>query len=282
MAATARLSASTPCAALIRALDQFESATAEQRAILERKAEAQTALDALLSSCDPDAEVEFANPASEEELAASVVHVQAHHRDSTGVGTGFIIDVRDCYAYVLTARHVLHDGRGVGESFSVCRSAGECVPADLVYFFSREQVYRDGIDIASVRFPCATCKALRIAEEPERLQTTEYLFRTYWAYPRGVSVTAMAYPALDEGVVVLAGETLGNRMVEEHEPLSDALIEHDVYLRPGASGSPLLNAAGYVIGMNISTLDTGISNARYLDLGDSLIRNILQRSIDGD
>ena len=90
---------------------------------------------------------------------------------------------------------------------------------------------------------------------------------------------AITYRSLEEEVRVLPGETIRSVLGSE---LANSTIKHDIYLQSGASGSPLLNEAGYVVGVNLGFSDRGNANARYLDQTDKLLRNILRRAIDGN
>lgn len=209
-----------------------------------------------------------------------VVHVRAEFPRITALGTGFVFHIEGQWAYVLTARHVLHHDGDIGNSFSVCRTADRCAVAQLVYFPGRHlDGYlsdRDGTDLASLRFLCSDCTSLSINADQEWLE--QPYSDSYWI-SRGHRVVAITYRSLKEEVRVLPGETVRSLLGSE---LSDSEIEHDIYLQPGASGSPLLNEAGYVVGVNLGFSDSGKGNARYLDQTDKLIRNILQRVIDGN
>ena len=151
-------------------------------------------------------------------------------------------------------------------------AADRCLDAELVYFPGRQNdgylSDRPGTDLASLRFPCSDCNPLSITRSQDVL-TKPY---ESWYYPAGQEVVAITYRSLEEGLQVFAGKTVESYLGDE---LSDSTIQHDIYLRPGASGSPLLNRSGYVVGVNLSYADSGEANARYLDVKDKLIRNIL-------
>ena len=209
-----------------------------------------------------------------------VVHVRAEFTRSLQGGTGFVFHVEGQLAYVITARHILYKERNIGESFSVCLTAHRCLNAELVYFPGRDNdgslSDRGGTDLASLRFHCDDCKSLSINSSQEVLDSPR---GSYWVYPARQRVVAITYRSLEEGVRVLQGETIRSVLGSE---LANSTIQHDIYLRSGASGSPLLNEAGYVIGMNLGFSDSGKANARYLDQTDTLRRNILRRAIDGN
>ena len=197
-----------------------------------------------------------------------VVHVRAKFKNSVGGGTGFVFHVEGQMAYVLTARHVLyHDGH-IGDGFSVCLTADRCLSAELVYFPGRQHdgylSDSEGTDLASLRFPCSDCRAFSINPSQDVLEAP---LSSSWYYPVGQRVVAITYRSLEEGLQVLSGETVRSYLGSE---LSNSRVRHDIYLRPGASGSPLLNEAGYVIGVNLSFADSGEANARYLDSKDQL------------
>lgn len=208
-----------------------------------------------------------------------VVHVRAKFEGSYGLGTGFVFHVDERSAYVLTARHVLHHEGNIADGFSVCTTATSCADAELVYFPGRDRdgylSERDGTDLASLRFQCFDCTALSVNADQEILERP----RTVYYFPAGEPVVAITYASLDEGVTVLAGASARSYLGSE---LADSAIAHDIYLEPGASGSPLLNEAGYVIGVNLFYTDDGKSHARYLDRTDKLLQNILRRAIEGN
>ena len=211
-----------------------------------------------------------------------VVNIRVKLRDGQGsMGTGFIFHIEGQLAYVLTARHVLYEDRHIGEAFEVCLSATECHSAKLVYFPGR---HRDGwltdstgTDLASLSFQCSDCKALSISPSQEVLEASQYGLGYY--YPAGQQVVAITYRSPEEGIQILTGETIRSYLGEQ---LSDSEVEHDIYLRSGASGSPLLNEKGYVAGVNLAYTDDGKAVARYLDAKDKLLLNILRRAIDGN
>ena len=211
-----------------------------------------------------------------------VVHLRAVFGRASWLqsGTGFVFHVEGQLAYVLTARHVLHHDGHIGDSFSVCLAADRCLDAELMYFPGRlndgRLSDREGTDLASLRFPCGDCKALSINSSQEVLDSPR---GSYWVYPAEQRVVAITYRSLEEGVHVLPGETIRSVLGSE---LANSTIKHDIYLQSGASGSPLLNEAGYVIGVNLGFSDRGNANARYLDQTDKLLLNILQRAIDGN
>ena len=134
---------------------------------------------------------------------------------------------------------------------------------------------RPGTDLASLRFACSDCRPLSITPSQDVLTQR---FES-WYYPADQEIVAITYRSLEEGLQVFAGKSVESYLGDE---LSDSTIKHDIYLRPGASGSPLMNRSGYVVGVNLSYADSGEANARYLDVKDKLILNILQRAIDGN
>ena len=214
-----------------------------------------------------------------------VVHVRAEFgRGYYQLGTGFIFHLGPTRrtAYVLTARHILHHDGDIADDFSVCLSASRCEDAELVYFPGRhlDGFLSDsgGTDLASLSFPCVGCTALAVNTDQEVLETSRFDADSFY-FPAGQPVVTIAYADLDEGVRLLRGESLRSYLGSE---LADSEIEHDTYLESGTSGSPLLNAAGYVIGVNIAYTDDGKALARYLDQTDKLLRNILRRAIEGD
>ncbi len=209
-----------------------------------------------------------------------VVHVRADFGNGVGGGTGFVFHIEAQTAYVLTARHVLYEDGHIADSFEICLAADRCLDAELVYFPGRQNdgylFDHAGTDLASLRFPCSDCKPLSITPSQDVL---DLRLDRIWYYPAAREIAAVTYRSLEEGLQILAGKTVESYLGEE---LSDSTIKHDIYLRPGASGSPLLNRSGYVVGVNLSYSDSGEANARYLDVKDKLIRNILQRAIDGN
>ncbi len=211
-----------------------------------------------------------------------VVHVRADFENVVGSATGFVFHVEGQQAYVLTARHSLHNEGDIGDSFSVCLTPDKCHDAELIYFPGRHLdgflSDREGTDLASLRFQCSDCMALSINGSQDWLEKA-CSDDSCWYSPAGKRVVAITYRSLEEGLEVVPGETVRSFL---GSVLSDSEIQHDIYLRPGASGSPLFNEAGHVIGVNLSFSDSGQANARYLDSMDKLIRNILQRAIDGN
>ena len=210
-----------------------------------------------------------------------VVHVRVEFKNGVGSGTGFVFHVEEQLAYVLTARHVLHHDGHIGDSFSVCLTADRCLNAELVYFPGRQNDGHlsdsGGTDLASLSFPCTDCKVLSINSSQDVLDRSSS--GSYWVYPAEQRVVAITYRSLEEEMRVLPGETIRSIL---GSGLANSTIKHDIYLQPGASGSPLLNEAGYVVGVNLGFSDRGNANARYLDQTDKLLRNILRRAIDGN
>ena len=208
-----------------------------------------------------------------------VVHIRANFGNLVGGGTGFVFHVEAQAAYVLTARHVLYEDGNIADSFEICLAADRCLDAELVYFPGRQNdgylSDRPGTDLASLRFACSDCRPLSITPSQDVLTQR---FES-WYYPADQEIVAITYRSLEEGLQVFAGKSVESYLGDE---LSDSTIKHDIYLRPGASGSPLLNRSGYVVGVNLSYADSGEANARYLDVKDKLILNILQRAIDGN
>ena len=211
-----------------------------------------------------------------------VVHVRAEFGSVYGLGTGFVFHLDGQSAYVLTARHVLHHEGSIASGFSVCLSATRCIDAELVYFPGRARdgflSDRDGTDLASLRFRCPDCAALSVNADQGTLERSGFDESIFY-FPSGEPVVAITYAGLDNGVQVLAGESSRSYLGSE---LADSEIEHDIYLEVGSSGSPLLNEAGYVIGVNLFYTDDGKSHARYLDRTDKLLQNILRRAIEGN
>ena len=214
--------------------------------------------------------------------AEGVVHVRAAFSEIVSGGTGFIFHVEGQQAYVLTARHVLHHEGDIGDSFSVCLTSDRCHDAELIYFPGRHLdgrlSDREGTDLASLRFQCSDCEALPINASQDLLDES-CLDDPCWIFPARQLVVAITYRSLEDGLEILQGQTVRSSL---GFVLSDSEIRHDIFLRSGASGSPLFNEEGYVIGVNLSFSDNGQANARYLDSTDKLLRNILQRAIEGN
>ena len=110
-------------------------------------------------------------------------------------------------------------------------------------------------------------------------QDQSVLENSFGTYPAGQEVKAVTFRSLDEGIVELPGLTIESIL---GSALSTGRLAHDIYLQLGASGSPLLNAEGEVVGMNTSFSDTGQGLTRYLDGTDKLLQNTLRRAVDGN
>ena len=200
-----------------------------------------------------------------------VVHVRALMSESGGIGsfqtgTGFIFHIEGGWAYVLTASHVV-DGKPL--EFQVYRdTGGQHQAAELVY---ESDSFR--IDVASLKFKCSDCKALAFSNETMRSRISTY--SDYFGIGSGQAVFSVTWGDLETGVEIFEGETLKSTILS----LPDE-IYHDTYLIPGDSGSPLLNADGYVVGINFGVQDDGRSAALYLiDEGaNRLVHNTMRRA----
>ena len=219
-------------------------------------------------------------PPPEHEIEINVngiAHVQNFGR---GVGTGFVIAVKDGYAYVLTANHVLTGGErgeadGSGDYYVAIRghNDGQLVSAEFV-------TASDKYDIASLKVKCEGCTPMAISRElgvlihpvNDDFGVCDYEIRG------DVKLATISYRDWEKGAeLLLDGTSVRDGCAFDWPEIT---ITHDTYLLPGDSGSPLLDSNGYVIGINLKA--EGLAKALYLaDVkANKAVANILRAAVE--
>lgn len=165
----------------------------------------------------------FASPAELTKLAkSSVVRV----RTATSGGTGWVYDVKDRTAYIITNEHVT----GANPSFidvvfdGERRGEGQLVAASAMY------------DLALVSVCCSSSfEVLPLAGDDE--------------VEVGAEVVALGFPDRDGVVESLSVSTGIVSTYDYSDVLRIWVVQTDAAINPGNSGGPLLNEDGRVVGV---------------------------------
>lgn len=171
--------------------------------------------------------------AAVEQVAPSVVKVEARQRRSQGTGVIWTAD-----GLVVTADHVLERG----EEISVTLHNGKSVPATIVG--------RDGDrDVGLLRIAEDNLPSIAIGESPKV----------------GHLVLAVGRP--NDRLMATIGlvNALKGAGRKRSPNAGTALIQTDALLYPGFSGGPLLDAAGRMVGLNSTRSKSGAGMAVALE-----------------
>jgi S1-C subfamily serine protease len=170
-------------------------------------------------------------------VAPSVVHIQVQkptrdprtrqQRLMPASGSGFIISSD---GFIVTNNHVIENA----ENIQVSLADGRTVNADLK---GRDP----STDIAVLKIYESGLRSLSFADS-DALQVGQIAIAI--GNPLGLQHTVTT------GVVSALGRTLR----ANNGRLIDDVIQTDASLNPGNSGGPLMNSAGYVIGVNTATI----------------------------
>jgi S1-C subfamily serine protease len=174
------------------------------------------------------------------QAADAVVHIIVEKQEknrqtgkktnSAGSGTGFIISSD---GYIVTNNHVIENAINI----KVILTSGAEVIAQLT---GRDP----STDLAVIKIHEFGLKSLRFADS-KQLKPGQIAIAI--GNPMGLQFTVTA------GVVSALGRTLR----ASNGKLIDDIIQTDAALNPGNSGGPLLNSAGYVIGVNTAIINGG-------------------------
>ena len=171
---------------------------------------------------------------------------------SNGFGSGFVFDSGDL---ILTNYHVVEGAVSVLVETQDGRTlSGFVVGTDPL------------VDVAIIRVDSLGLRPLPLGDSE--------------AVHLGDDVLAIGYsPAVVNPPSARVGKVID--LINADQPLDEvnvALIESDVFLHPGDSGGPLLNASGQVIGMNTSILF--VPGDETVVVSQSLAVNLLKLEID--
>lgn len=171
-------------------------------------------------------------------VTPSVVSISVVSGISSGTGSGFILDSN---GYILTNNHVVVDAAERG-SITVDLSNGDSYKAEIV---GRNAAF----DLAVIKINATGLPVLPLGNSDELVV--------------GDSVIAIGSPLGLSGTVTTGIISSLNRPVTTGQD-GDAsyinAIQTDAAINPGNSGGPLVNANGFVIGINSAIATTGASS----------------------
>ncbi len=182
-------------------------------------------------------------------------------RNENGFGSGFIISSD---GYIITNCHVVKDANEIEIALPDGREyRGELIGLDPYTDIAVVKIHGD--NFAAVKFG-----------NSEKLRVGQLVVAIGNPYGLQYSVTA--------GVVSALGRTLRS----ESGRLIDNVIQTDASLNPGNSGGPLVNAAGYVVGINTAIIPSaqgicfavGSSTAEYV-IGKLMFQGKVRRAYLG-
>lgn len=153
-------------------------------------------------------------------------------REDSTIGTGFVVDKR---GIIVTNKHVVSESG----NYSVITRDNQK--------YEVRKIYRDPVlDMAIVEIEGAELPAIEMGDS-SKLKVGQTLIAIGNALGRFTNTVTT-------GVVSGLGRkvTTGDPFSGYAESL-DNLIQTDAAINPGNSGGPLLNSAGYVIGVNVAT-----------------------------
>jgi putative serine protease PepD len=189
-------------------------------------------------------------------ITPSVVSISVVAGTSSGTGSGFIIDSN---GYILTNNHVVVDAAERG-SIKVDLSNGETYNAKIV---GRNAAF----DLAVIKINATGLPVLPLGNSDELIV--------------GDSVIAIGSPLGLSGTVTTGIISSLNRPVttgQNEEASYINAIQTDAAINPGNSGGPLVNANGFVIGINSAIATTGASTqVGSIGLGFAIPINVAKR-----
>lgn len=155
-------------------------------------------------------------------------------KEEATIGTGFVVD-KD--GIIVTNKHVVSE-QGV---YTVVTRDGEK--------YEVRKIYRDPVlDLAIVKIDADNLSALQLGDS-SKLKVGQTVIAIGNALGRFTNtVTTGVVSGLGRKVVA------GDYFLGSFESLDD-LIQTDAAINPGNSGGPLLNSAGYVVGVNVATTE---------------------------
>jgi len=165
------------------------------------------------------------------------------------LGSGFIVEKRDGYAFILTNNHVV---RGA-DKVTVTLLSGRKEKAQLVGTDPRSELAVLKIKLADV--PVA------VLGDSDKLQIGDWVLAI--GNPFGLSHTVTA------GIVSAKGRQIGVT-----EGGYEDFIQTDAAINPGNSGGPLVNLDGEVVGINTAIFST---SGGYMGVGFAIPSNMAKR-----
>jgi len=200
-------------------------------------------------------------------VSPSVVLIRANFGNTRGCGSGMIVDSN---GLILTDDHVVNGSNNV----TVYLGDGEVFPATI-------QQENPSEDLAVLRISKNGLPAVTFDDSSNP------------NLPLGASVISLGYPSTcltDQNLAVEAGIITARRTVPSFSNLGE-LLQTSALINPGASGGPLVNQTGNVVGLNelAVLVDTtyelnisGISYATQSNVAKAFLNNLpLQNSQSG-
>lgn len=191
-------------------------------------------------------------------VTPAVVSISFENGMDAGTGSGFIIDSN---GYILTNNHVVV-GAADGGKITVDLSNGESFDAEIV---GRNAAF----DLAVIKIAATGLPVLPLGNSDELVV--------------GDSVLAIGSPLGLSGTVTTGIISALNRPVTTGDSAEMSYInaiQTDAAINPGNSGGPLLNANGYVIGINSAIATTNLTasgQAGSIGLGFAIPINTAKR-----
>jgi|GEM_PF-227099 len=181
------------------------------------------------------------------------------NKRQVGAGTGFIVSTN---GYILTNKHVVES---TSASYSVVLDNGRELPATVL---GRDPL--QDIAILKVDPGSTTLKAIKLGDSSTIKvgQTAIAIGNSLGEFSNSVS----------RGIVSGLGRTIlaGSDISDKVETL-EGVIQTDASINPGNSGGPLLDANGFVIGVNVAKSSTGDNVAFSIPIND--VKQILENVI---
>ena len=189
------------------------------------------------------------------EVLDGVVFIEVYYTDSNGVlwlssGTGFFVgEPGKNPQYIITNAHViinyaLNEGADGDNSLTICYDKDDVEDGYLVD-------YNDEMDIAIVKIGKATDKrkplTLEVFDETKQGQPVFAV-----GYPAIIEKATNAKSSYGKNDATVTSGIIGRFLMDAKSGRTD--IQIDAAISGGNSGGPLVNPAGYVVGINTSTL----------------------------
>jgi S1-C subfamily serine protease len=164
-------------------------------------------------------------------------------RNTTSKGSGFVVEVRDNYVYILTAAHVAAPGLGLTVSFPGA-------PGETTATLMKRSVPSD---LALIRIPDDKTRTYH----PLNVSMQDAIPVGTMAFANGYPAGIVGGPAMTMGIVCgmaqglyEGGQNHGNGTDADAMFGNTTFVVTDAAMSGGMSGGPLVDVDGVVIGMN--------------------------------